>query len=106
MLKDRLQSLVRMSQKRKQVWTTLQFASLSQLEISNLQDLEKFTSIVNLLNAGPCSKNCLFNVLHKTIKRICKQRVCNAPLNKKCIIIASFMRKWGDKRTFGSFSGV
>ena len=37
-LKDRLQSLVRMTQKRNQVWTTRQFRSLSQLEI--LQDLE------------------------------------------------------------------
>ena len=37
-LKDSLQSLVRMTQKRNQVLTTRQFRSLSQLEI--LQDLE------------------------------------------------------------------
>jgi hypothetical protein len=43
-------------------------------------DLEQFTSIVNLLNAGPCGKNCLLktvslNVIPKRIKCICKHKV-------------------------------
>jgi hypothetical protein len=34
---------------------------LDREQCGNLQDLEQFTSIVNVLNASPCGKNCLFN---------------------------------------------
>jgi hypothetical protein len=52
----RLQSVVGMRISHK--WTTRQFCSLSRLGITNLEDLEEFTSIVNLLNSG------LFNEIH------------------------------------------
>jgi hypothetical protein len=46
-----------MSQKRKQVRTTRQFGSLSQLGISNSQDLKQFTLMFILSDAGSCKRD-------------------------------------------------
>ena len=71
-IKHRLQSLVRISEKRKQVWTARQFGSIS--KFGGFTALEQFKSIVHLSNAGPCDKNCLLNEIHKRIKYIRQQR--------------------------------
>jgi hypothetical protein len=56
MLKTGYTSLVRMTEKRKQVRTTRQFGSLSQLGISILAGFRAVYINCNLLNAGPCGK--------------------------------------------------